>query len=173
MPGAIVEGALVTIVAGYLSSQGRLSLLVCWPVLVLGDLIGDSFFYSVGRWGSRTLLSRWGRYCGIGAARLDAVDAHFDRYAGRTLILGKMSLVVGPALLAAAGVARVSYGRFLWFNLVATVPKTLILLLLGFFFAQTSSEATDYFGYGSVVTLTLALCVIALYATYRKTQQRL
>ncbi len=53
LPLAVAERPIVTIIAGYLSSVGRLSLLVVLPVVIVGDLVGDSLLYFTGRWGWR------------------------------------------------------------------------------------------------------------------------
>ena len=48
-PLSIIEGPIVTVIAAYLARQG---LLVLWQVaicVIIGDLLGDLLYYSVGR----------------------------------------------------------------------------------------------------------------------------
>src|SRR6185312_6958785 len=52
-PIAIVEGPIITLIAGFLISLGYLS---WFPTLILvffGDMISDSFFYLVGKYGRK------------------------------------------------------------------------------------------------------------------------
>ena len=57
---AIVEGPIVSIVAGFVSSLGYLDILVAYGVLVASDMVGDMLYYALGRWGAS-------RRCGGGA----------------------------------------------------------------------------------------------------------
>ena len=72
----IVEGPLVTILAGFLASLGQFNLLICYPLIVVGDVIGDVFMYAQGRWGGKPAVEQWGHHFGI--------KPELDRAAGRT-----------------------------------------------------------------------------------------
>jgi membrane protein DedA with SNARE-associated domain len=56
--------------------------------------------------------------------------------AGAMLLFGKLTHSAGFAVLLAAGAARVDLRRFLAFNLLGTLPKVLVLVLLGYWFGR-------------------------------------
>jgi len=67
-------------------------------------------------------------------------------------------------VLAAAGLARVSYGRFLLWNLVATVPKSATLMAAGYLFGW---QAVRYLDRGSVLLLLISLAALVGLAAWR------
>jgi membrane protein DedA with SNARE-associated domain len=132
LPLAIAEGPLVTIAAGVLVATSQLKF---WPVLaivVVGDLVGDSALYALGRWGGTRMVTRWtGRRT---LTRVAALQDQFLRKADRVLVAGKLTHAIGAPVLITAGIVRMAFGRFLTVNFLATVPKSLALLCLGYAF---------------------------------------
>ncbi len=131
-PLSVAEGPIVSVIAGWLVKLGLLPLIGTYAVLVAGDLIGDALHYALGRFGAGWLPPRWRARLGIDRALIVDLTRHFDRSGGRTLVLAKLTHSLGFAALIAAGAARMSFGKFLWFNLLATLPKSAALLGLGY-----------------------------------------
>jgi len=167
-PAAVFEGPIVTILAGFLASQNILSFLGAFAVLAIGDLVGDSLYYAIGRWGRNQFIERWGKYIGVTPSRLIRVEEHFKRHSGKTLLLGKLTQGIGGLILVAAGAADMPYGKFLWFNTLGTIPKTLTLLVIGFFFGQAYVELNRYLDYTTWGMVILALLLVLFYALVMK-----
>lgn len=72
---------------------------------------------------------------GLQQTAADAVTAQFRRRGGRFPFLGKFTQGAGAAILFAAGVARMKFGPFFVFNGIATVLKTIALVVIGVFSA--------------------------------------
>lgn len=143
LPIAVVEGPIVSVLAGYLAAQGLVGAGTACSVLVLADLVGDALLYLVGR-RSRSirpdgLLAR----LGVTRRRLAGVVRRFRRDGLRYLLLGKLTHSAGFAVLIAAGAARVPPLSFLLVNLIATVPKTAALLALGWFLGEAWQRAEN------------------------------
>lgn len=162
-PAAVVEGPMVTILAGLLASMGRIDFLAAYGIVVAGDLVGDSFHYWLGRSGRTHLLERWGRSVGVTPERVASLERHFGSHSGKTLVAGKLSHGVGSVVLVAAGASRMPFGRYLWFNLVATLPKSLALLLLGYYFGRAYDRLAHYLDGAAVVTAALAVLLALAY----------
>ena len=54
-PLAVIEGPIVTVVAGWLARLGHFRLEWAMPILILADLVGDSLLYGLGRAGPDVL----------------------------------------------------------------------------------------------------------------------
>lgn len=171
-PIVIVEGPIITIISGFLSSLGYLNIFIVYGVVVFGDLAGDIIYYASGRWGRSWLLERWGRYIGITADRIRQMEKHFENHSGKTLIAGKLSHAVGGVILVTAGVAKVPFWKFVWFNFIATLPKTLVLLLIGFYFGRAYAEFSRYLSYTSFAMVALALLFAIIYLIMRKVSKK-
>ena len=171
-PLAIAEGPLVTIVAGYLASRGYVDPFLVFAVVVSADLTGDLVLYGAGRWSRRGANVRWGRYLGITRENLELVEHHFRRHGGKTLLAGKAAQLVGALILFAAGAARMRPRRFLAFNVLATVPKSLILVLFGYFFGRAIGRAASALDYATVAFGGAVVLVLTLYVLPRHVLRR-
>ncbi len=160
LPLAIVEGPIVTVVAAFLASQGYLNLVAVYVVVVAADIIGDVLFYLVGRFGKQLLLDRWGHYVGITPPRLLQLEDHFHRHGGKTLLLAKVTHSLGFAALLGAGASHMHFGMFIWYNVVGTLPKSLIFLLIGYLLGYAYLQVNSYIvGYSLLVFVVAAIAV--------------
>ncbi|MDT8856236.1 VTT domain-containing protein [Paracoccaceae bacterium Fryx2] len=167
-PIAVLEGPIITVIAGYLASLSHIPLVPAFVVLVIADLVGDSLLYGVGRkWGG-ALPGRLRRLVDADGTRLAQLAAHFGRHGGRTLILGKLTHSAGAAILVAAGIARMPFLPFLWFNLLATIPKTLAFLAIGYGAGHAFAEIDRWISWGSLAVVLLIGLVVLLRLRLRR-----
>jgi membrane protein DedA with SNARE-associated domain len=136
VPLSVLEGPIVTVVAGYLASLDVFHLATAYVVVVLGDLVGDAVFYYAGRHGVGRMAPRWRDRLGLNESRIASLTEHFGQRGGRTLVFGKLTHSAGAAILVAAGAARMPFLPFLFYNLLATLPKSALFLAIGFLFGQ-------------------------------------
>jgi membrane protein DedA with SNARE-associated domain len=130
LPLAVIEGPIVSLLAGMLCSQGILDWYLVLPLLVLGDLVGDMICYGAGRFSTgwlHSLAVRLRLPLQVGADLIERVSGH----ATRMLLIGKWTHAIGALVLVASGIARVPVWQFLAVNTLATLPKSALLLGLG------------------------------------------
>jgi membrane protein DedA with SNARE-associated domain len=160
LPVSIVEGPIVTVLAGALAAAGLLDAIAVYTIVVLGDLIGDSVCYAVGRWGSVQLVRYGGRYLKLTPDRMAQLGAQFVDHGRKTLAIGKLTHSIGGLVLIAAGAARMPFIEFLLVNLVATLPKSLVLLFIGYFVGHSLIRWEGEFTYLTVLLLVVGLALI-------------
>jgi len=171
-PLAVFEGPIITILAGFLASLGQMNLWICYPLIVIADVIGDVFMYAQGRWGGKPIVEKWGHFFGIKPTIIVRLEEHFKRHPGKTLLFGKISHFLGGPILIAAGMARMPLPAFIWFNFLGTVPKSLILLLIGFYFGAAYATFDAFFKFaGWAVAILIVLCII-VYAIAAKASKK-
>lgn len=100
------------------------------------------------------------------------MEKHFEKHSGKTLIIGKLSHAVGGVVLVAAGTARVPFWKFIWYNFIPTLPKSLILLLIGFYFGRFYIKINTYLDYTAIWTVVLAVIFILAYLAMRKISKK-
>lgn len=152
-PLAMIEGPIITVIGGWLARAGLLPLGWVYVTAVVADLVGDMILYYLGRSGTRFLPARWLERLGIGPQRLAKLSAHFDQHGGRTIVLTKLTHAFGIAVLPAAGAARMNVPSFLLFNLLATLPKTLFFLAVGYLLGQAHARIGNWIWWGSALVL--------------------
>jgi membrane protein DedA with SNARE-associated domain len=105
-----------------------------WLVVLAGTTgatVGALIAYAIGAWGGRPLLERWGRWLGITASDLDKADAFFARHGEAAAFFGRMLPIVRSLVSFAAGVSRMSLGRFTLFTFLGSLPWTAGLVFAG------------------------------------------
>ncbi|MDE2185002.1 MAG: DedA family protein [Alphaproteobacteria bacterium] len=129
----IVEGPIATIIGAFVASQGYFDIYVVYAIAVVGDLFGDLAYYGIGRLGRVGTPARIWPLLGITEDRLARAARYFERHGAKMLLFAKYTQT-GIVILPASGAARMPVGKFLWYNVLGTIPKALALLLVGYFF---------------------------------------
>jgi membrane protein DedA with SNARE-associated domain len=171
-PLVVLEGPIVSVLAGFLASLGIFNFFLLFFVVVAGDVTGDLAHYAIGRWGRKKFIDRWGKYLGLTNERVLQVEKHFEKHQAKTLLLGKISHGIGGIPLVAAGVARMPLGEFFLINLVATLPKSLALLLLGYFFGRAAARINSIFELVAFLLAGSAILFLVGYCFYRSGEKR-
>jgi membrane protein DedA with SNARE-associated domain len=166
LPIVVVEGPIITVIAGFLVSLGYLDFILAYGLAVTGDLFGDTLYYLAGRIGADRFVKGWGRCLCITWDQIDRLKQHFARHVGKTLLLGKLTQGAGGLILVAAGAAEVPYPVFLWFNLLGTLPKSLALLLVGFYFGHAYRRISAYLNDIALITIGILVLVSPGYLFY-------
>ncbi len=162
-PIAVVEGPIVTVIAAWLASQGILGLWSVSLIVIAADIVGDFILYAMGRWGLNRLPAGLMARLGLTRARLEGLGSHFAERGGRSLLIGKVTHSMGFAVLAAAGMARMPAVPFFWYNLLGTIPKSLLFVALGYGFGSAYATIDSWL---SRFSLFMGAAIIGLAAVY-------
>jgi membrane-associated protein len=170
-PIAVFEGPAATMIAGALVATGEFNGVTAFIVLVVADLVGDAFYYSLGRWGHTRFLEQIGKYLGLTQDRLKPLEDSFRKHDWKLLLVGKTQ-ALGSLVLYFAGAIRMDFMRFMAWNLAATAPKTILFELVGYFLGQTILHSRKYIDEVTMVTFGLALLLLLLYWLSKKYIER-
>jgi membrane protein DedA with SNARE-associated domain len=135
LPLAIIEGPVVTILAGFLCAQGHLDWLTAVGLLLCGDLIGDLLCYAIGR-ASVGRLADIPKRRGTGYTIGAELRHRLTNSSAKMLLIGKWTHSIGFAVLIGSGMLRVPLLKFVVVNFLATLPKVLLLFALGYLGAE-------------------------------------
>lgn len=161
-PLAVLEGPVISVISGYLAKAGLVSLQLVFVVLLVGDLAGDVLLYVIGRKGRAGLALPWLTRFGVTRRGLANVIRAFRKNDARILVLGKLTHSAGFAVLLAAGMARMPFPRFMALNLLATLPKVMLCMALGWWFGEISDRVGNWLLGGSL----MAVFCIAVFAAF-------
>ncbi|PIR43522.1 hypothetical protein COV24_02315 [candidate division WWE3 bacterium CG10_big_fil_rev_8_21_14_0_10_32_10] len=164
-PLIVVEGPITMILGGFLSATGHFNVIIVYVLSVFGDLLGDLGYFFLGYFGRKKLIKKWRYLLRINESTLKKIDTHFEKHKGKTLMFGKLSHGMGMPVLISAGISRMPIKDFLWFNFLATLPKALILVLIGFYYGSafvTINKYLKYWGWGFVFLFVLGISIFYL-----------
>ena len=160
-PLAVLEGPVITVVAGFLVTMGVLDALAVYAIVVLGDIVGDSVWYALGRFGRGRLLLCLERLFRITPDKIERAKRAIEKHSLRTMAVAKLSHGVGFAALIAAGMIGMSIPRFVAACLIVALGQAVLFLTLGVWFGrayETIGSYTNYFAAGTVV---VGICGLA------------
>jgi membrane protein DedA with SNARE-associated domain len=159
----IIEGPLITILAGWLSFLHNLNLWLAYIVVLSAELVADTLYYLLGYYGKEKIYRWFPKRFGGSREKIEEFEKMFHRHVGKSLIITKVTHVGGIPCLIAAGLARVPFSKFSFYNTVGTIPKISLLFFLGYFFGAAAGEINHYLEYGSFILTILVLVFVCNY----------
>ncbi len=167
-PISIIEGPMLTILCGVLIARNLLDPYLAYLLILLGDIVGDTAYYCLGRFGGRPFIKRWGYLVKIKEEKMAALDHHFHNHAPkRTLFLGKTQ-PWGSVILFAAGTAKMNFLKFITINTAASIVKIPIMLLLGYYFNEAYVALDSYIQYAGIILTIIAIPIVAYFFYSRR-----
>lgn len=131
LPGDSLLFAAGAMAALYPDDLGIVTLLV---LLSIAAILGDTINYFLGRWiGPRAFsLNTWF----LKHEHLEKTQAFYDRHGGKTIVLARFVPIVRTFAPFVAGVGRMHYPTFLWFNVVGGILWVVLCTVAGYFFGN-------------------------------------
>jgi len=121
---------------------------------------------ATGRWPTQPKSGRTSRWMASVRQRVEVLAPRIRTRAGAMLLFGKWTHSAGFAVLLAAGAAHVKLRRFMAFNLLGTLPKSLVLVLLGYWFGKLYGSLQGDLRIAGVLAFLLAGSGLLLAARY-------
>jgi len=168
-PIAILEWPIVSILAGFLVSKGQMQMEFVLVLLVMSDLIGDVVLYFVWKRYGVKLIKKYGYKAGISEPRYQRLCSIYDTHAFKLLIFGKVTHTFGMWFLLIAGIVGISFRKFLRINLLANIPKTIIFLIIWYYFGKYYGVFDVYMWY--YILLSIILVGIILLSGFLSTKK--
>lgn len=159
--GTIFEGPVVMMTSGVLYKFGQFNFWPMYIALVSGDFLADIGWYCLGRFGTRKAIFKYGHFVGLTPALLETVQARFNKYHKKILIISKltMGLGFGAIVLLVAGMAKVPFKSYVILNLIGGFIWTAFLLTIGYIFGNIYAIAPPVL---KVALIALVILVIVL-----------
>ena len=131
LPGDSLLFAAGAMAARYPDDLGLVPLLV---LLSIAAILGDTINYFLGRWiGPRAFsLNTWF----LKHEHLEKTQAFYERHGGKTIVLARFMPIVRTFAPFVAGVGKMHYPTFLWFNVVGGILWVLLCTVAGYFFGN-------------------------------------
>lgn len=147
--GLLVPGDLILALGGVYAAQHKMDLVGVIIVGILAAIVGESLGFWLGRrWGHR-LLSKIPILKRLAGQLADA-ETYFRRHGGKTVFIGRYATAIGAFVPFTAGMGRMSYRRFLAFDVPAIVIWATGISIFGYFFGRNLSfvdKVLSRFGY--------------------------
>ncbi|GBE00124.1 inner membrane protein YghB [bacterium BMS3Abin07] len=170
--GLLVPGESVVVLSGFLASQGYLDIGDCLWVIVLGAVLGDSVGYSLGKVIGRGYFEKHHRLLLLKEKHIQKVDKYFERHGGKTVFWGRFIGFLRAMAPFVAGMSRMPYRSFVFYNVSGGILWSVSFTLLGYFFGQSWQLIEKWSGRAGVFVLFMFLVVAGFGYLYRTITRR-
>jgi len=129
-----LPGDSLLFAAGAFAALGSLNLWVVIPLMMLAAVLGDTVNYWIGHFFGHKLVQN--PHVPINKEHIEETQRFFDKHGGKTIILARFVPIVRTFAPFVAGIGRMHYGQFIFYNAIGGVLWVLLATLAGFFFGN-------------------------------------
>jgi membrane-associated protein len=138
--GLPLPGETVLLFAGFLAYQGQIKLVWAIGVAIAGATFGDSLGYTLGRYGGNAFFDRYVKRFRFLAHRFEDAKGLFLRRGHWAVFTGRfitgLRVFAGPL----AGLFKMPYLRFLFFNFTGAVVWATAIGCVGYLFGNSWND---------------------------------
>ncbi|HKV11554.1 MAG TPA: DedA family protein [Thermoanaerobaculia bacterium] len=162
-----LPGDSLLFAAGAFAATGSLSVVWLTVILIAAAVLGDTVNYWIGHsLGKRLLAAK--RFRVIKPEHLAYTHEFYEKYGGKTIIIARFVPIVRTFAPFVAGLGKMSYGRFMSYNVVGGVAWVVICVAAGYLFGNLPFVKENF----SLVVLAIIFLSIlpAVYEFWRARQ---
>jgi membrane-associated protein len=141
--GFFLPGDSLLFTAGFLASQGYLSIWILAPLAFIAAVLGDAVGYGFGRRVGRGLFQR-PQSTFFKPEYLARAEGFFTRHGGKALVLARFLPIVRTFTPIVAGAAEMRYARFALYNVLGGFLWAVGVSLAGYFLGSAIPNIDRY-----------------------------
>jgi len=158
---------IVLIPAGYLASQGEMSIALIISSALAGSMVGAFINYYLALTLGRKILEKYGKYFFISEATLDKMDNFFEKHGAISTFIGRLIPGIRQLISVPAGLSRMNLAVFSTYTALGAGIWAFVLTMLGYFIGE-NQELIDI--YLKQITMAILFILVILAFWYYKRQ---
>lgn len=137
--GMMIESACIPLpsevvlpLAGNMVSNGTINMVGANIAVAVGSLTGSLIAYSVGYFGGRPFILKYGKYFFVSQSHFYQAERTFKKYGSAAVFFGRLLPVIRTFISLPAGIAKLDLKKFIAYSLIGMIPWNFILIFLGY-----------------------------------------
>ncbi len=159
---------IVLIPAGYLASQGDMSLGMIMTSALGGSMVGAFVNYFLAFFLGRRILQKYGKYFFIKESALTKMDNYFAKHGAISIFIGRLIPGIRQLISIPAGLSRMNLVLFSSYTALGAGIWALILTLLGYFIGENQELIDIYLKQITVLILFILVLLASGYIYFIK-----
>jgi membrane-associated protein len=141
--GFFLPGDSLLFTAGFLASQGYLSIIPLTLLMFIAAVSGDAVGYLFGKKAGPKVFSREESFF-FHPSHVEKTSHFFEKYGVKTIVLARFIPVVRTFAPIMAGVGGMKYSMFVRYNVIGALIWAVGMTLLGYIFGNAIPDAEKY-----------------------------
>lgn len=150
-----LPGDSLLFAAGSIAALGSLNVWVLMTLLFMAAILGDAVNYWVGNFFGQKIVDN-PKIKFINQEHIDKTQQFYKKHGGKTIILARFIPIVRTFAPFVAGVGKMEYKRFTFYNVTGGFVWVFLFTLAGFFFGNLEFIQNN-FHYAIFVIIALSL----------------
>ena len=166
--GMVVEGPMTTAAGAFGASLGYFNIWLVFLLSMLGDILPDIFYYSVGYFGHQRIVARFLRFLRISDEKVSAARALLARNELKGLLLFKYAPLLAMSGLILTGSNRMPFRRFLLADILIGIPNNIVFTGIGFLSGQAFASVAGKAAQAEQIGGAILFAAVIFYFFYRR-----
>lgn len=171
--GAIIEGTTTTVAASLAATMGYFNLAIVFVLALLGEIIGDSIWYTLGYFCRSILIKKPNRFFGISEEKMEKLEKFIEKHPIKIIAAIKLSPFIPVPGLIMVGSSHFPPKKFALVISSIILPKTILFMALGYFFGHAYEKISIYINNGIYAVVILLVVGYLIYYLYKKITKRI
>jgi len=161
---------LVLIPAGFLASQGEMSLIGIFIASLAGSMVGAFINYFGAYYIGRELLMRYGKYFFISNAAMDKMERFFQNHGPISTFTGRLIPGIRQLISIPAGLSKMPLAAFSAYTALGAGIWSVVLIALGYILGENQALIAHYLHQITIGVVVTVLILITGYIIHIKTK---
>jgi len=131
-----IPSEIIMAASGFAAARGEISLIGTIIVAVLGTVVGNAFWYEIGRWFGleriRPFVARYGKWFAIETEDMDRAERTLKRWGPFALCFGRMLPGIRTIISIPAGMVLIPRGVFYFWTAIGSAIWLSFLAISGY-----------------------------------------
>lgn len=167
-PLVVIEGPLVTTLAGFLIFSGYFHFFPTFLAVFLWDVTSDIIYYHVGFFAHKSKhVQKYIAKKKFLFNNLALLEDLWGKHPVKTMFFGKQAYLLCGPIVISSGVIRVGLGRFIAYSTPVSAFQALLLISVGYYLGNGYELAGQYMKYPAILIAFFLIILIYFYNRIR------